>query len=112
MSIGTPLILSPIYNKNGELSFNYNRVRALHLGWSGEVGEVWRYVAKLSFSRTWGTPFKPSSYILENFSTFASLYYSPKRWRGNWLFNVSLACDIGDVYGDNIGFNFKIRRTF
>ena len=112
MSIGTPLIVSPIYNEDGDLSFKYNRVRAFHLGWSGVVGEVWRYVAKLSFSRIWGTPFKPSSYILENFSTFASLYYSPKRWRNSWLFNTSIAYDMGDVYGDNLGFKFKIRRIF
>ena len=74
MAIANPLIASPIYNKDGDMSFKYNRVKALHLGWSGDISSEWRYVAKLSHNRTWGTPHRPIPDILENFSTFASFY--------------------------------------
>ena len=65
-----PLIASPIYNKDGDMSFKYNRVKALHLGWSGDISSEWRYVAKLSHNRTWGTPHRPIPDILENFFYF------------------------------------------
>lgn len=67
MTMANPLIASPIYNKDGDMSFKYNRIRALHLGWSGDISNEWTYLAKLSYNKTWGTPFKPIPNILENF---------------------------------------------
>ena len=49
MSIGNPLITSPIYNKNGNLAFQYNRVKAIHLGWSGNITSEWIYRAQTIF---------------------------------------------------------------
>ena len=111
MAIANPLIASPIYNKDGDMSFKYNRVKALHLEWSGDISSEWRYVAKLSHNRTWGTPHRPIPDILENFSTFASFYYIPRKWKG-WCFNASLALDMGEIYGDNFGFQLKVHKTF
>ncbi len=111
MSMANPLIPSPIYNKDGVLSFHYNRVKAVHLGWSGDISKEWTYRAKLSFNRTWGTPFKPTPEILENFSTFAEFKYIPSKWQG-WSFTGSAAFDIGDIYGDNLGFQLKIHKSF
>ena len=111
MGMGNPLITSPIYNKNGDLAFLYNRVKAIHLGWSGDITKEWTYRAKLSFNRTWGTPFKPTPEILENFSTFAEFKYIPSKWQG-WSFTGSVAFDIGDIYGDNLGFQLKIHKNF
>lgn len=110
MGIGNPLIASPIYNKDGILSFKYNRVKAVHLGWSGYLCKEWTYRAKLSFNRTWGTPFKPIPEILENFSTFAEFKYIPQKLQG-WCFTASAAFDIGGIYGDNLGFQLKIRKN-
>lgn len=111
MMIANPLILSPIYNTDGSMSFKLNRVKALHLGWSGEISPEWRYIAKISHNRTWGTPGTPTLDILENFSAYASFYYAPKKLKG-WDFNASLAMDMGDIYGDNFGFQLKIHKTF
>ena len=36
-SLGSPFLISPEYNKNGLLGFRHNRVRAWHLGISGQV---------------------------------------------------------------------------
>ena len=111
MSMGNPLIASPIYNKNGDLTFLYTRVKALHLGWSGDITKEWTYRAKLSFNRTWGTPFKPIPEILENFSTFAEFKYVPSKWQG-WSFTGSAAFDVGDIYGNNLGFQLKVHKSF
>lgn len=111
MGMGNPLVASPIYNQNGNLAFQYNRVKAIHLGWSGNISSNWTYRAKLSFNRTWGTPFKPTIEVLENFSTFAEFKYVPSKWQG-WSFTASAAFDMGDIYGDNLGFQFKVHKKF
>ena len=111
MGIANPLIASPIYNQDGDMSFKYNRVKAVHLGWSGVISEEWKYIAKLSYNKTFGTPNRPIPQILENFSTFASFYYIPRKWKG-WSYNASLALDMGDLYGDNVGFQLKAHKTF
>lgn len=111
MGMGNPLVASPIYNQNGNLAFQYNRVKAVHLGWSGDIAPEWTYRAKLSFNRTWGTPFKPTIEVLENFSTFAESKYVPSKWQG-WSFTASAAFDMGDIYGDNLGFQFKVHKKF
>lgn len=111
MANGNPLLRSPIYNENGNMAFIYSRVRAMHLGWSGDITDEWRYVGKFSFNRTWGTMSVPTLDILENFSAYASFYYTPRRWDG-WKFNASVAFDMGDIYGDNFGFQLKIHKSF
>lgn len=111
MGMGNPLVASPIYNRNGNLAFQYNRVKAIHLGWSGDIAPEWTYRAKLSFNRSWGTPYKPIPEVLENFSTFAEFKYVPSKWQG-WSFTASAAFDMGDIYGDNLGFQFKVHKKF
>ena len=111
MMIANPLIASPIYNRDGDMTFKYNRIKALHIGWSGQITSEWSYIAKMSHNRTWGTPGAPTLDILENFSAYASFSYSPERWKG-WNFNASLSLDMGDIYGDNFGFQMKIHKTF
>lgn len=111
IGMGTPFVASPIYNQNGNPTFLYNRVKAIHLGWSGNISSDWTYRAKLSLNRTWGTPYKPIPEVLENFSTFAEFKYVPSKWQG-WSFTASAAFDMGDIYGDNLGFQFKVHKKF
>lgn len=111
MTMANPLIASPIYNENGDMTFRYNRVKAIHVGCSGSVAADWRYVFKMSYNQTWGTPFRPTAAILENFSTFAAFYYSP-RWCKGWKLMSSVALDMGNIYGNNVGYELKINKTF
>ena len=111
MGMGNPLNASPAYNQNGALCFLYNRVKAVHLGWSGHIARDWKYRAKLSFNRSWGTPFKPLLDIAENFSGFAEFQYTPHKLPG-WLFSASIAGDSGDIYGDNFGVQVKVKKVF
>lgn len=111
MTMANPLIASPIYNKNGDMTFNYNRVKAIHAGCSGSLAADWKYVFKLSYNQTWGTPFKPTVAILENFSTFVACYYTP-RWGRGWRMESSVALDMGCIYGNNWGYEMKINKTF
>jgi len=111
MTMANPFIASPIYNSDGNMTFKYNRVKAVHIGWSGDIFDDLSYRAKISYNQTWGTPFKPTTDILENFSTFAEVNYYPNKLNG-WNFTLSGAFDTGSIYGDNLGLQFKIRKHF
>lgn len=111
MTMANPLIASPIYNNDGDMSFKYNRIKACHIAWSGDILNNLSYRAKMSYNQTWGTPFKPTVEILENFSAFAELNYNPQKLDG-WHFTLSGAFDTGNIYGDNLGLQLKIRKQF
>ncbi len=111
MGLGTPLIASPLYNADGDLRFLLNRVKAVHLAWKGDFARDWSYRAKMTFNRTWGTPFKPTLEVLDNFSGFVEFAYFPHKLEG-WGFKASAAFDTGSIYGDNIGFQLKVRKRF
>lgn len=111
MMNSNPLIASNVYNEDGYLGLRYTRVKAIHLGWSGDITKEWTYRSKFSFNRTWGTPFEPTPEILENFSMFAEAKYIPNKLKG-WIFTGSIAFDIGTIYGDNGGFQVKVRKSF
>jgi hypothetical protein len=111
MIMGSPLVASPVYNKNEANTLPYNRVQAVHLGAGGTITSEWSYTAKLTYSKTFGTHYAPLIVPKENFSTFAAFLYTPRRL-GGWQFRLSAAMDTGDIYGDNLGFQLKIRKTF
>ena len=107
LTIGNPLIASPIYNKNGNLTFRYNRVKALHLAIRGKVSRRAEYTVKLTGSRTWGTYHNPLPKALDNFSAYMGVeYYMGK----GWFLETSLAMDRGDIYGDNQGWQLMLRK--
>jgi hypothetical protein len=111
MALGNPLLRSPIYNQNGYLGFPYNRVKAVHIGWSGDITDKWTYRMKLTYNQTFGTVTEPTLDILDNYSTFAEVIYIPQVANG-WIFTASTAFDTGDLYGDNWGIQLKINKKF
>lgn len=126
-TMANPLIASPAYfadqivksvDNNGTMGFPYNRVKAYHIGFSGTLTQNLNYRLKLTHSETWGTPFSPTLNILSNNSAFFEVQYRPykrmknsNRWKGV-TFTTSLAGDRGDIYGDNLGWQFKVRKEF
>ena len=111
MTNGTPFIAAPLYNDNGAMAFMFNRVKAVHIACKGDIARDWSYRFKMSFNRTWGTAGQPITEILDNFSTFVECRYQPQQLKG-WSFTGALAFDSGDIYGDNVGFQLKIRKRF
>ncbi|KAA6313887.1 hypothetical protein EZS27_035414, partial [termite gut metagenome] len=111
MALGNPLLRSPIYNQNGYLGFPYNRVKAVHVGWSGDITDKWTYRMKLTYNQTFGTVTEPTLDILDNYSTFAEVTYMPQMTNG-WIFTASTAFDTGYLYGDNWGIQLKINKKF
>ncbi|MDP4239917.1 MAG: capsule assembly Wzi family protein [Bacteroidota bacterium] len=108
-TIGTPFITSPLYNSNGAVSIENNRVQVFHAGLEGDVLD-YRYKLLSSFSRNYGTYGNPYPKMIENTSMLLEVNKQfPK------LSNIEVGCsvggDFGKLYGNSIGCLFSIRKT-
>jgi hypothetical protein len=109
MTLGTPLITSPIFNEDGSDQILNNRVLAFHLGLQGKLGKInYRSFFTYSINKgTYNTPIDPSK---NQFSWYLETLF-PSIWQGIDM-NVMLAADIGQLYGNNLGVNLVFRKTF
>ncbi len=110
MGIGSPLMLSPIYNKDGSISFKSNRVESYHIGLSGTLSRETDYRILYTCNRSWGTYENPYSEILKDSYFLWEMNYQPRKLKG-WKFTASLGVDRGDLAGNNNGLLFTIRKT-
>lgn len=103
MSIGSPFLVSPIYNTIGELTYLHNRAKGFHLAVEGNPSARWSYRAKISYQRAGGNV----QYILPKFynntSAFVEATVSPLRRIPNATVTLQLALDHGDLRGNNLG---------
>ena len=104
MTPGIALITSPIYNKGGFTEFRDNRVKAWHMGISGEITDRLSYLAKGSYREGWGTYDFPLAEKHHSFDMMLQGIYTI----GNWQFSGAYALDRGNIYGDCSTFNLKI----
>lgn len=108
--IGSPLITSPEYNRNGKTGFQNNRIRAWHIGMEGYFsGQVaWRLL--ITRSEGWGIPYKPFLKKTSDLSCAAKISYCHPRLE-SWLFSGEVAADRGPLYGNHLGFALSISKT-
>ncbi len=113
MSMGSPFLLSPIYNQRnhpnffhntaGSLKFYYNRVQSHHFGICGSPMEALDYRLLVSHSKHWGTYAMPLIDTEEQTSVLLEMSYAPTQWDG-WQFKASAAYDHGNtLIGNNFG---------
>jgi hypothetical protein len=109
MTLGTPLITSPVFNEDGDEGIVNNRVRAFHLGLGGMLGKIsYRSFFTYSINKgTYSVPFEPAE---NQFSWYLETMF-PSIWKGIDM-QVMLAADIGQMYGNNLGVNLLFRKTF
>lgn len=108
-SIGSPLITSPDYNKNGKLGFQNNRIRAWHIGLNGFLSGQVSYQILMTNSEGWGTTNSPFLKKTTDFSCAAKISYCHPHLEG-WLFSGEIATDQGSIYGDNLGFALSVSK--
>ena len=104
MTPGIALITSPIYNKDGFTAFSDNRVKAWHMGISGEITDRLSYLAKGSYREGWGTYSLPLADKHHSFDMMLQGIYT----MGPWQFSGAYGFDKGNIYGDCSTFNIKI----
>lgn len=104
MSMGTPLLMSPIYNRDGYLGFVDNRVQAYHLGIEGDISRRLDYRVRGSWREGRGTYFVPLSTRHHSLDVMAQVGCH----QGPWHLTSALGYTTGNIYGDCLSFNFSI----
>lgn len=110
MGMGNPLISGPLYNDDHSISFRSNRIRANHLGISGNPSDEWSYRMLISFTRYWGTYLAPLDKQRKQFSSLYEATYSPK-WAKGWSASLALGLDRGNYLGNSTGATLTIKKT-
>ena len=105
-TIGNPLILSPVFNKNGSYRISYNDVQAHHFGIKGDIiGFNYRMLG--TFSRYYynnkGPAYLNTSWMFEVSKKIERL--------GNTEFSLSMGGDTGEIPGKTVGLMFSIRKN-
>lgn len=109
MTIGTPLITSCLYNESHIFNIYNNRVEAFHFGFSGLLIKELSYRILLTKSNNWGTYNIPFTEIKSNISGLVEISFSPHSINGVSS-SLSLAFDEGELYGNNRGIMFGIKK--
>ncbi len=111
--IGHPLLTAPLYNKSfgrpNLLYFSNNRVKALHLGLSGDPCTEWHWRLLATFSHNWGTYYNPLDDILSQNYFLGEATYRP-RWADGWQATVGLGLDQGSLIGNSVGAQVTLRK--
>ena len=102
MSMCNPHFLSPLYNKQPNMTMPYSRIRSHHLGFNGMPCKQLEYRVMASWTRHWGSYEDPLPEPLTQLSTMAEVDYTPNRLNG-WKFTASLAYDHSRLIGNNFG---------
>lgn len=111
LGLGHPFLPGPAYNTDGTNEFKSNRVRANHLGMTGDPSEEWNWRVLVSFARHWGTYSAPLDKPRKQFGSLWEVTYRPKRLAG-WSFSAALGLDRGNYLpGNTAGGTFCIRKT-
>ena len=113
LTLGNPFLTSPLYNaafgRDHQLVFFNNRVKAWHVGLSGDPADDWHWRTLLSFSRNWGTYDIPLPDMLRQTSVMAEVTYTPRFARG-WQASAGIAYDHGKLLGNSFGGQLTIRK--
>ncbi len=115
--MGHPFLTSPIYNDGnsrehmGKLEFYNNRVKAWHVGLSGNPSDEVGYRVLMSFTRNWGTYVYPFQDMTKQQYLLAEANYKP-HWAKNWSGTLGISYDHGDLLGNSFGGQLTLRKTF
>ena len=107
--MGTPLILSPIYNGNQRITAYHNRVKAHHIGLDGNPTSEFSWRLLISHERSFGTY---DLFVEDNSAThlLGVATYKPRQLKG-WQFALSYGSTMGSLMGDSHGFEATVRKT-
>lgn len=102
MAIGSPFLVSPIYNTDGFLQFAANRVRGFHIGVEGDICGGLSYRVLGGYRRSWGSGRIPFLAPKDDTSFMLEATYAPPRVSGLTV-KAAFGLDHGDLYGNTAG---------
>lgn len=109
-AMGNPLLLSPVYNENGEIKFKHNRITAHHFGLSGQPLPELSYRLLFSHVRSLGSYEVPN--IKPQFANYfmAQADYAPRHFHG-LSFSAAVGSNGGSLIGNSFGGMLTLRKT-
>jgi hypothetical protein len=111
MSIGTPFLLSPLYNTDGYTGYKHNRSRGFHLGVSGNITNEVEYRIMCEGQWAWGTGRIANAKRYSDGSVLVEANWHADRVLQGLSFKVQAAKDAGSLRGNNIGALFSVKYT-
>lgn len=107
MTMGNPLLLSPLYNK-GEIYVFHNRINAHHIGLSGQPCNELSWRMLYTHEKSWGTYLFPLLNPMKGNFLLAELTYSPKKLNGLSI-TGSYGHNDGELLGNSNGAMLTIK---
>lgn len=107
LSLGTPFLVSPLYNTDGYPAFAHNKARGFHAAVSGNPFPRWSYVLKFSWQQAWGNGKIPQARALYSRSWLMECAYDIASVK----FGAALAVDQGNLRGNNFGALISVKYT-
>ena len=111
MAIGNPLITSPVYNTDGLIYFENNRVKAWHFGLCGDPTPELHWRLFMTFTQNWGRYTAPFKDVLKQQYYMAEVGYKPA-WLKGWSGRLAFGLDHGDLLGNSFGTQLTIHKSF
>lgn len=110
---GSPILVSPLYNEDGDLSLKSNRALSFHLGIDGNITERISYRVMVTHTSHWGTYDYPLPEREEITSALVECFYKFKGSHG-WKLGLSLAGDFdtGGLTGNNRGCMISVSKNW
>ncbi len=96
--MGSPLLLSPIYNSDGKITMRHNRINAHHIGMTGNPISELGYRFIFTHERSLGTYGRPLNNPCKGNFFLAEATYTPSQLKG-----LSLALSYAQNGGDLLG---------
>lgn len=103
LSIGTPFLLSPLYNLDGYPAYVATRANGFHLGVEGCISPTLDYRVLFSYQRALGTYTTPWRNARTCTSAMAEVKWDAAKLLPGLTVNATLAFDAGRLRGDNFG---------
>jgi hypothetical protein len=111
MSIGTPFLLSPLYNLDGYPGYAHNRASGTHVAVSGSIGNEFDYRAMFSHQSAWGVARYPVAHASKSNSAMLEATWSADRIVKGLTVRAQVAADFGELRGDNVGAQLLVKYT-
>jgi len=108
MVMGNPLYRSPLYNTDGLIRVENNRLTAWHIGLAGQPCSRLAYRLLATWQRGYGTYTRPFRDPEENVSMLGEVAF---RLPHQWALKGAAAFDSGKIYSRNFGVQLTVVKT-
>ena len=109
MTMGNPLLISPIYNEGHQISAFHSRITATHLGIAGNPCSSIHYRLLYTHMRSWGTYDDPLIDTRHNDFLLAEMTVKPHQLKG-WSITGAFGLNRGDLLKKSTGGSLSIRK--